>query len=127
MLMGDATSEVVSIGVSNARIVGVSRERIDYIDAAGEERFIDLHVCARNWGRWRERSSGFRPLPGSTPESIAVWNARCVGERGALDNPPWAQFMNERCTRFEFSSDEALYQEMLDPLKQAGWHTFDTS
>ena len=51
MLMGDPTSEVVSIGVSSARIVGVSRERIDYIDSAGEERFIDLDECARNWGR----------------------------------------------------------------------------
>ena len=51
LLMGDPTCEIVSIGVSGARIVGVTRERIDYIDAAGEERFIDLEECARSWER----------------------------------------------------------------------------
>ena len=40
------------------RIVGVSREHIDYIDAAGEERFIDLDECARNWGRGRNAAVG---------------------------------------------------------------------
>jgi hypothetical protein len=126
-LMGDPTSEVVSVGVSSARIVGVSRERIGYIDSAGDERFIDLDDCARNWVRWREGSSRFRPLPGSTPEGIAVWNSRCVGQRDASDSPPWPQFMNERCTRFVFTTDKALYKELSDPLKRAGWHTFDTS
>jgi hypothetical protein len=29
-------------------------------------------------------------------------------------------------TRFEFGSYQALYQELLTPLEQAGWHTFDT-
>ena len=35
--------------------------------------------------------------------------------------------MNERNTRFEFTSDKALHQDLLDQLKRAGWHTFDTS
>jgi hypothetical protein len=126
LLMGDPTCEIVSIGVSGARIVGATRERIDYIDAAGEKRFIDLEECVRSWGRGRAQSSGFLPLPGSTAQSTAAWHTRCVGQRGALDNPPWAQFMNERRTRFEFTSYEALYKELLDPLKRAGWHTFDT-
>ncbi len=124
--MGDSSYESVSIGVSGARIVGVTRERIDYIDAAGDERFIDLEECARGWGRWRARSSEFVTLPGSTADSAAAWNTRCVGQRGADDNPPWAQFMNERGTRFEFASYEALYKELLNPLKKAGWQTFDT-
>ena len=125
LLMGDPACEIVSIGVSGARIVGVTRERIDYIDAAGEERFIDLEECARSWERWRAQSSGFQTLPGWTAQSAAAWQTRCVGQRGAVDNRPSAQLMNERRTRFEFTSYEALYKELLDPLKRAGWHTFD--
>jgi hypothetical protein len=126
LLMGDPTCEMVSIGASGARIVGVTRKRIDYIDAAGEERFIDLQECVRSWGRWRAQSSGFQTLPGWTAESAAAWDTSCVCQRGAVDNRPWAQFMNERNTRLEFTSYAALYKELLDPLKRAGWHTFDT-
>ncbi len=125
--MADLGYEIVRIGASLARIVGVIRERVDYIDAAGDERFIDLDECARSWGLKRAQSSDFVTLPGYTPESVASWNARCVGQRGALDIPPWVQFMNERRTRFEFTSYESLYKELLSPLKRAGWHTFDTN
>jgi hypothetical protein len=120
--------EVVRVGVSGARIVTVSRQRIDYIDMAGQDRFVDLEECARAWARWHEeRRSEFLPLPGASEQSIVAWNARCVGQRGACDNPPWAAFMNERHTRFEFPSYDALYQELLRPLQKAGWHTFDTN
>ena len=124
--MGDPTCEIVSIGVSGARIVGVTRERIDYIDAAGEERFIDLEECARSWERWRAQSGGFSSVAGLDRGEPATWQTGCVGQRGAVDNRPSAQLMNERRTRFEFTSYEALYKELLDPLKRAGWHTFDT-
>jgi hypothetical protein len=106
----------------------VTRQGIDYIDMAGQERFIDLEECARGWGRWHDdRSQEFLPLPSATEQSIAAWNARCVGQRGALDNPPWAEFMNERNTQFEFGTYEALYDELLRPLKRVGWHTLDTN
>jgi hypothetical protein len=125
--MNHPQREIVRIGASGARIVAVTRQRIDYIDMAGQEQFIDLEECARRWGRWHdERSQEFLPLPGATEQGIAASNARCVGKRGALDNPPWAEFRNERNTRFEFGSYEALYTELLGPLRQAGWHTFDT-
>jgi hypothetical protein len=52
-------------------------------------------------------------LPGASEQGIAAWSARCVGLRGALDDPPWAEFLNERNTRFEFGSYEALYAELL--------------
>jgi hypothetical protein len=115
--------EVVRVGASGARIVAVTRQRIDYIDMAGQEQFIDLEECASRWGRWHDdRSQEFLPMPGATEQGIAAWNARCVGQRGFQ----WAEFMNERNTRFEFATYEALYTELLDPLRQAGWHTFDT-
>jgi hypothetical protein len=126
--MNHPQREIVRIGVSGARIVAVARQRIDYIDMAGQEQFIDLEKCASSWGRWHDdRSQEFLPLPGATGQGIAAWNARCVGQRGALDSPPWAEFMNERNTRFEFATYEALYTELLGPLMQAGWHTFDTN
>jgi hypothetical protein len=65
-------------------------------------------------------------LPGATEQSAAAWNARCVGQRGASDNPPWVEFMNARMTRFEFATYEALYSELLTPLRREGWQTFDT-
>jgi hypothetical protein len=120
--------EVVRIGVSGARIVAVTRQRIDYIDMVGQERFIDLEECAKGWAQLHDdRSQEFLPLPGATEQGIAAWNASCVGQRGALDNPPWAEFMNERNTRFEFGTYEALYEQLLRPLKRAGWHTFDAN
>ena len=120
--------EVVRIGLSGARIVAVTPERIEYIDMGGEERFVDLRECARAWGQWREEHrSEFLPLPGASAQSIKAWNARCVGQRGACDDPPWAAFSNERQTRFEFPSYDALYRELLNPLRKAGWHTFDTN
>jgi hypothetical protein len=125
--MNHRQREIVRIGISGARIVAVTRQRIDYIDMAGQKQFIDLEECVRSWGRWHDdRRQEFLPLPGATEQGIASWNARCVGRRGALDNPPWAEFMNERNTRFEFATYEALYTELLGSLMQAGWHTFDT-
>ncbi len=66
-------------------------------------------------------------MPGSTESIIADWNAGCVGLRGALDDPPWAEFMTEPRIRFQFVSYQALYQELLNPLGESGWHTFDTN
>jgi hypothetical protein len=123
----NGTTPVVRIGASGARILAVTGERIDYLDEAGQHRSIDLAECDQNWGRWRNaRSHEFRPLPGATEERVAAWNSRCVGRRGALDHPPWAEFLTEPQTRLEFATSEALYGELLAPLRQAGWHTFDT-
>jgi hypothetical protein len=128
MKMNHRQRAIVRIGVSGARIVAVTRQRIDYIDMEGQEQSIDLEECARAWGSWRDdRSREFLPQPGATEHAIGTWNARCVGQRGALDNPPWAEFANERKTRFEFQSYEALYEELLKPLKRPGWHTFDAN
>lgn len=94
----------------------------------GQERFIDLEECARGWGQLHDdRRQEFLPLPGTTEQGVAAWNANCVGQRGALDNPPWAEFKNERNTRFEFGTYEGLYEQLLRPLKRVGWHTFDAN
>ena len=77
--------------------------------------------------RWHdEHIQEFTLFPGSTKADRDAWNVRCVGKRGVLDHPPWVQFMNERNSRFEFGNYEALYAELLGPLMEKAWHTFDT-
>src|SRR5262245_8204046 len=49
--MSPPQHEIVRMGASGARIVAVTRQRIDYLDMAGREQFIDLEECARRWGR----------------------------------------------------------------------------
>ena len=66
-------------------------------------------------------------LPGASAESAAMWRSRCVGQRGAIDDPPWVEFIHERRTRFEFETSEAVDAHLLGPLGKAGWHTFDTN
>ena len=123
----DATPEVIRVGAFGARISSVAPKCLEYIDMAGQEQCIDLEECARNWVGWRENHrQDFVLFPGATEQSSNQWDARCIGERGALDNPPWAAFMNERKTCFEFETYEALHEDLLGPLMQAGWHTFDT-
>jgi hypothetical protein len=40
--------EIVRIGVSNARITCVTPQRVEYVDEAGQECFVDLDECSRN-------------------------------------------------------------------------------
>ena len=116
--------EIVRIGVANARIKCVTPQRVEYLDEAGQECFVDLEECVRNRVQsYNENKDEFVLL--TSEDSAAAWNSRCVGQRGLLDDPPWVQFTNERRTRLEFGSYEEAYA-LLGPLGKAGWHTFDT-
>lgn len=124
--MYQESTEVVRIEAAQARILRITPKHVEYIGLTGPQQSIDLEECARNWVRWcDEREHEFIILSGSRAD-IDLWNARCVGTRGAMDQPPWVQFMNDRNTRFEFRSYEAVYEELLEPLMKNGWHTFDT-
>ncbi len=126
--MKDTPTEVVRIGVSSARINQITRHRIEYSDEMGNEHTIDLEKCVRNWLRLcDDRREDFVAFPGVSDESIAEWNKGCVGQRGALDDPPWVEFVGERRTRFEFKTYDAVYAELLGPLGSVGWHTFDAN
>ncbi len=81
--MRQAIPEVIRVGVAGARIQGVSRQRIEYVDTEGQEHFVDLEDCARNWLHWHEdHSQEFSSLPGATQEDFDTENARYVGRRG---------------------------------------------
>jgi hypothetical protein len=124
--MNEPAPEIVRIGIASAHVTSVSQQRVEYLDEAGQERLIDLEQCARNWVRYHnDHEQDFSLVPGASAESAVTWDSRCVGQRGALDDPPWVEFMNERHTRFEFVSYEAV-DALLGLLSKAGWHTFDT-
>ncbi len=121
--------EVIRVGASGARIVRVSQKRIEYVDMAGQEQFIDLEECARNWTRWYDdHSQEFLPAPGcvGSQAETDAWNAHCVGRRGGAHPLWWVEFMDKQMTRFEFGTWEGLWRELQGPLMLAGWHTFDT-
>src|SRR5271157_277264 len=124
--MHQATPEVIRVGVSGARIVRVTHEFVEYIDMTGQVQSLDLEQCATDWVKWKkENKQSFLNVSGASEAEIDAWDARTVGTRGALDDPPWVEFMNERRTRFEFETYEALCAELRKPLGDAGWFTFD--
>ena len=121
------TREIIRIGAGGSRSINVTQRTVEYVGLAGELCTLDLQECARNWVRWhRDHSDEFIPVTDASPADIDDGNARCVGTRGACDNPPWVEFMNERRTRFEFDSYEAIYREILGPISRHRWQTFDT-
>jgi len=106
--MNNTSPEVVRVGVGAARITRVTPKQVECIDAAGQERSVELEKCATNWSRYHdENRNEFTLVSDASSESVAEWNSCCVGQRGGQDFP-WVVFMNERCTRFEFNT----YDEM---------------
>lgn len=127
--------ELVHIGAAPARIVQIAGPVLDYIDDAGASLSIDLQECARIYGAL-ESAGLFPPRDEMDWASFADANpgfstgdARwdCVGVRGALDEPPWFQFLNRRRTQFEFKDYDAFQQELRRPLGRAGWNSWDAS
>jgi hypothetical protein len=105
--------EIVRIGIANARIKCVTSHRVEYLDEAGQECFVDLDECDRNWVQLHNASEGdFVLLTSEDRGSAAAWSSRrirYVGLRGMLDDPPWIEFTNKRRTRLEFGSNEEAY------------------
>jgi len=106
--------EIVRIGVSNARIKCVTRQRLEYIDEAGQNCFVDLKECARNRVKdvesWREDGARERDF-------------RLVAKCSFQDDSPCFEFMNDRHTRFEFGSLEGA-QALKSLLAKARWLVF---
>ena len=110
--------EIVRIGVANTRIKCVTPQRVEYLDEAGLECFVDLDECNRNYVQLDNENLL------TSEDSSATSSSRYVGMRGLLVNPPWIEFTNKRRTRFEFeSSNEALGLKLQ--LMKARWRTLD--
>lgn len=123
--------ECVRIGTGPARITQVTDQRVEYIDESGRELVVDLQECGRI-GHALEAAGLFPPSADMDWASVAdgiplpseqtVPTAGCVGLRGALDTPPWFQFLNRRRTQFEFKDRDALDAQLLKPMARM---TFD--
>jgi hypothetical protein len=122
--------KLVRIGTGAAWISRVTRQAVDYVDAAGTSKSVDLMECAQTF--FCLRSAGLFP-----PSDDLDWGKLAsfydydltetcyIGLRGVLDRPPWFQFLNRRRTQFEFAEHLDIYEELLGPLSRAGWRTFD--
>ena len=102
--MNQIVPEIIRIDVGNARIKSVTRQRVEYLDEAGQECFVDLEGCNGNYVK-------------------LVRATRYVADRGFLEDPPWIEFRNKRRTRFEFRSYKEACNTLLRPLRKAGWRT----
>jgi hypothetical protein len=113
--------EIVRIGVTNARIKCVKYQRVEYLDRAGQECFVDLKECARNWVQLHSSDDDYLVLLTSQGIFDSFYSS-FVGQHGLLDDPPWVQFVNKRRTRFEFRSNEEAHA-LRRKLRGSGWRT----
>jgi hypothetical protein len=129
--------ELVHIGRVPADIVAIAGSRVAYTDDSGSNRVVDLDECARvyrclcdlrafppgddlDWGALIDTTPGFSALE-LPPQAV-------VGLRGAIDEPPWFQFLNRRRTQFEFKDYDHIQSALLAPLAAAGpWYSWDAS
>jgi hypothetical protein len=112
MISDQMVPEIVRIDVGNARIKCVTRQRLEYIDEAGEESFVDLGECARNRVQhvesWR------------VEDGARTGDYRTVAKGVLVDDSPCIDFMNNRRTRFEFGPLEEA-QALKSLLAKARW------
>ena len=129
--------ELVHIGRAPAGIVAIAGSRVEYTDDNGKGLVVDLAECARvyrclcdlrafppdddqDWGALIDEVPGFATL--ELPLQAVV------GLRGAIDEPPWFQFLNRRRTQFEFKDYDHIQSALLAPLAAAGnWYSWDAS
>jgi hypothetical protein len=110
--MNQLVPEIIRIGVANARIKCVTPQRVEYLDEAGQECFVDLKECARNRVKdvesWR------------VEDGARTGDYRTVAKSVLVDDSPCFEFMNDRHTRFEFGSLEGA-QALKSLLAKARW------
>ena len=110
--MNQLVPEIIRIGVANARIKCVTPQRVEYLDEAGQECFVDLKECARN--RVKDVES-WRVEDGARERDY-----RTVANGVLVDDSSCIDFMNNRRTRFEFGSLEGAKALKLQ-LAKARW------
>jgi hypothetical protein len=129
--------ELVHIGRGPADIVAIAGGGVEYIDDNGRGLVVDLTECARIYRCLRD-AYVFPPaedldwpalideVPGFATLELPL--QAVVGLRGAVDQPPWFQFLNRRRTQFEFKDYDHIQSALLKPLAIAGrWYSWDAS
>ena len=129
--------ELVHIGSGPAKISSIPRDAVVYEDDHGRKLTVDLAECARIYSCLKEVGA-FPPddnldwgeLVDRVPDfaKVELPFQAVVGLRGAVDDPPWFQFLNRRRTQFEFKDYDHIQSALLKPLAAAGpWYTWDAS
>lgn len=110
----------------------INTHGITYLDASGQEVFIDFRECYENYLKRRLSSEGWHGYQENNGQEISDWNTylktviawREVGWRNAEGfcfelhtDPP---------TLFEFEAVEE-FQKMIYAIHYTGWATFDMS
>ena len=121
--MGPNTAEIIRLDVGDARIKSVASQRVEYLDEAGLERFVDLEECARNWVQLHNKDDGELVLLTSQGIFDSFYSS-FVGQHGFLDDQSWIKFSNKRRTRFEFGSVKEAHS-LRRNLRGVGWRTKD--
>lgn len=129
--------ELVHIGNGPADIVAITGSRVEYTDDNGKGLVVDLQECARIYRCLRElgafppgKSLDWGALADTVPgfSTLELPLQLIVGLRGAVDEPPWFQFLNRRRTQFEFKDYDHIQSALLQPLLAAGkWSSWDAS
>jgi hypothetical protein len=122
--VSNVSPEIIRIGAGNARIKCVTPQRVEYFDESGQECFVDLEECARNWVQSLTGEDEDDLVLLASENSAARRKPRYVGGRGLLEDPPWIEFANKRRTRFEFESLNEGYG-LIIPLKRVRLLTLD--
>ena len=127
--------ELVHIGIGSANIASIAEGTLFYSNDHGQKLAIDLVECARIH-KCLQEIGAFPPgedmdwgaLVDAIPDfsTLELPSSAVVGLRGAIDDPPWFQFLDRNRTQFEFKDYEHIQSALLRPLASAGnWHTWD--
>ncbi len=116
---------IVRIGEDGGRLDRVTADGVEYTDEKGVPGKIDLRECVRGWGkRFKKNRDDFVDVSGGAKGD---WNSGCVGLRDVTAERPWTILTADPKIRLEFESRDELYAQLLDPLREMGWYTFDTT
>jgi hypothetical protein len=128
--------ELVHIDAGLAAIESIAGSVVSFTDDTGRSSTISLEECARIYRLLRE-AGGFPPSDADDWGVLAsvhdfatleLPGQPVVGLRGAMDSPPWFQFLDRRRTQFEFKDYEHIQRALLEPLTAAGnWYSWDAS
>lgn len=103
------------------QITQITLEGVHYLDEDGNSQFIEFAICQQNnieniknsmGSRWTEEREAFH------------LEAKYVGVRFALSDPPALEFYTAPRIYFEFPTRESLSKVLYD-IKKAGWRTND--
>jgi hypothetical protein len=130
-----SSSDIEESIIDGSQIREITSQGIRYMDADGEEQFIDFAACYDNYVKERlspERWALYKEL---NPKADNDWDHyveriksdKEVAQRNILSSRfPYIEFYTQPPTRFKFASEEA-YREVRQAIEEAGWRTGDLS